>query len=141
MSFFVYMLECANGHYYTGWSTDPLRRLKAHNRGKGARFTRMHGPCRLVYAEEMPDHSATLKREIQIKQLSHPQKAKLIENETLNCLNRLSAEEGKKETAADESLLDPSRADDQQNDAKEDQSQDAQGKKFRFTRKNALKET
>ena len=39
MPFFVYMVECANGQFYTGWSTDPTRRLKQHNRGKGARFT------------------------------------------------------------------------------------------------------
>ena len=102
MPFFVYMLECANGHYYTGWSTDPLRRLKTHNRGKGARFTRMHGPCRLVYAEEMPDHSATLKREIQISYLT-------LKGETDRKRDPELFEQAfrrkKKETAADESLL------------------------------------
>ncbi len=123
MPFFVYMLECANGQYYTGWSTDPLRRLKMHNKGKGARFTRMNGPCRLVYAEEMPDLSATLKREIRIKQLTHPQKAELIKNDALNCLSELYAAREKSESMTEEALSDPARADDQQNDAKSDQSQ------------------
>ena len=60
------MLECANGKYYTGWSTDPFRRLTQHNSGLGARYTRMNGPSRLVYVEEVPDHSTALKHEMEI---------------------------------------------------------------------------
>ncbi len=48
MAFFCYIVECADGTFYTGWSTDPERRLRQHNRGKGARYTRTHGPVRLV---------------------------------------------------------------------------------------------
>ncbi len=91
MPYYCYMLECANGRYYTGWSTDPFRRLKQHNAGLGAKYTRMNGPSRLVYIEEMPDHSTALKREIRIKQLKHPQKVALISDLSRNKLPELLA--------------------------------------------------
>mgnify|MGYP001157488293 CR=1 FL=1 len=86
MPYYCYMLECANGRYYTGWSTDPFRRLKQHNAGSGAKYTRMNGPCRLVYVEEVPDHSAALKREIRIKQFPHPKKEALVADSSRNKL-------------------------------------------------------
>ena len=91
MPYYCYMLECANGRYYTGWSTDPFRRLKQHNAGSGAKYTRMNGPCRLVYVEEVPDHSAALKREIRIKQFSHPKKEALVADSLRNKLPELLA--------------------------------------------------
>lgn len=91
MPYYCYMLVCANGSYYTGWSTDPFRRLKQHNAGLGAKYTRMNGPSGLVYVEEMPDHSAALKREIRIKQLSHLQKEALIADFSRNKLPDLVA--------------------------------------------------
>lgn len=127
MSFYIYMVKCANGQFYTGWSTDPLRRLRQHNNGKGSRFTRMNAPCQLVYAEEMPDKSTALKREIRVKQLTHLQKAKLIENETLNCLSCLDPETTLLETKPKDDLLHPSVADHQQNNPESYQSQDPQG--------------
>lgn len=54
MSFFCYILECADGTYYIGWTTDPQRRLLQHNAGRGARYTRSRRPVRLVYLEEWP---------------------------------------------------------------------------------------
>ena len=78
MAFYCYMLECSDGTYYTGWSTDPERRTRQHNRGKGARYTRSRRPVRLVYVEECPDKSAALKRERAIKALSRLQKEKLF---------------------------------------------------------------
>ena len=89
MPYYCYMLECANGRYYTGWSTDPFRRLKQHNAGLGAKYTRMNGPSRLVYVEEMPDHSSALQREIRIKQLKHPQKEALVADLSRNKLPEL----------------------------------------------------
>ncbi|NLB71693.1 MAG: GIY-YIG nuclease family protein [Chloroflexi bacterium] len=89
MAYYVYIIQCANNHFYTGWSTDPLRRLKQHNAGKGSRYTRVYGPCELVYAEEVADMSCALKREFRVKKLTHPQKHRLIANEQLNCLVRL----------------------------------------------------
>ncbi|MBG0787445.1 MAG: GIY-YIG nuclease family protein, partial [Anaerolineaceae bacterium] len=55
------------------------RRVKEHNAGRGARYTRMNGPVELVYVEEVEDHSTALKREIQIKRYSHARKAALAE--------------------------------------------------------------
>lgn len=78
MAFFCYILECSDGSYYTGWSTDPERRLSQHNRGAGARYTRSRRPVRLVYIEELPDKGAALKRERAIKALTHSKKEKLI---------------------------------------------------------------
>ena len=77
MAFYCYILECSDGTYYTGWSTDPERRLRQHNRGTGARYTRSRRPVRLVYMEELPDKSAALKRERAIKALSRPQRKQL----------------------------------------------------------------
>lgn len=77
MSFFCYMVRCANDAFYTGWTTDPLRRVKEHNAGRGARYTQMNGPVELVYVEQVEDHSTALKREAQIKNLSHSRKAAL----------------------------------------------------------------
>ncbi len=78
MSFFCYMLKCADGTYYTGWTTDPARREKTHNDGKGARYTRSRRPVKLIYVEELPDKSSALKRERAIKKLSRKQKEKLL---------------------------------------------------------------
>ena len=91
MPYYCYMLECANGRYYTGWSTDPFRRLKQHNAGLGAKYTRMNGPSKLVYVEEMPDHSTALKREIHIKRLKHPKKEALVSDTSRNILPELLA--------------------------------------------------
>jgi len=78
MPCFCYILECSDGTYYTGWTTDPERRLRQHNRGKGARYTRYRRPVRLVYVEEQPDRSSAMRREFKIKQMSRKVKGKLI---------------------------------------------------------------
>ena len=78
MTCYCYLLECADGTYYTGWTTDPERRLRQHNLGRGARYTRMRRPVRLVHVEELPDRSAAMKRERQIKALPRKGKKKLI---------------------------------------------------------------
>lgn len=77
MPVYCYMVECADGSFYTGWSTDPVRRARQHNRGAGARYTRLHRPVRLVYVEEQPDVSSALKRERALKALSHEKKKSL----------------------------------------------------------------
>lgn len=77
MAFYCYIVECADGTYYTGWTTDPARRERQHNRGTGARYTRAHGPVRLVYVEEQSDRCAAMRREIVIKKMSHAQKRAL----------------------------------------------------------------
>ena len=80
MAYYCYMVRCANDAFYTGWTTDPLRRVKEHNAGRGARYTQMNGPVQLVYVEEIEDLSTALKREVQIKRLTHARKAKLAES-------------------------------------------------------------
>ena len=80
---FVYVVECADQTLYTGWTTDVERRLKAHNAGRGAKYTQQRSPVRLVYIEEVPDRRAALKRELQIKRMSRAEKLKLI-SQTLN---------------------------------------------------------
>lgn len=89
MSYYCYMLLCANGSYYTGWTTDPFRRLKQHNAGRGARYTRMNAPSELVYVEEVADHSTALKRELEIKLLKHPKKVALVTDTSRNILSSL----------------------------------------------------
>lgn len=74
----LYILMCRDGTYYTGITDDLDRRLKAHNSGKGAKYTRGRGPVRLVYLEFCDSHSAALKREIEVKKLDREQKKKLI---------------------------------------------------------------
>ena len=78
MSCYCYILECADGTYYTGWTTDPERRVKQHNKGIGARYTKTRRPVKLVYLEEQPDKITALKRELAIKKLMRVQKSKLV---------------------------------------------------------------
>ena len=78
MSYYCYILECADGTYYTGWTVNPERRVKMHNKGRGARYTRTRCPVKLVYVEELPDRKAAMKREIAIKKMKREGKGKLI---------------------------------------------------------------
>ena len=79
MAYFCYLLECADGSYYCGWSTDVTRRVNMHNKGQGARYTRTRRPVALVYVEEVPSHSQALRRERALKRKSHQQKADLAQ--------------------------------------------------------------
>ncbi len=75
---FVYMLRCNDNTIYTGYTTDPVRRVKQHNMGKGARYTRARLPAVLVYLEEVPDAALARRREYAIKKLTRENKEKLI---------------------------------------------------------------
>jgi putative endonuclease len=75
---YVYIVECADGTLYTGWTVNVEQRVKVHNAGRGARYTRLHGPVKLVYVEELPDRVAALKRELEIKRWPRDKKLKLI---------------------------------------------------------------
>ncbi len=77
--FYCYILECADGTYYTGWTTDPQRRLRTHNRGAGARYTRTRRPVRLVYIEPQAGRAEAMRRERQIKTYARGQKKALID--------------------------------------------------------------
>ena len=74
---YVYMMRCANGALYTGWTNDLLRRLRAHASGKGAKYTRGFGGETLAYAELLEDKSAALRREAALKKCSKEEKEAL----------------------------------------------------------------
>ena len=75
---YCYIVECVDGTLYTGWTTDPERRVKVHNRGLGARYTKMRRPVKLVYVESQPDRRAAMQRERAIKKMTRSQKIKLL---------------------------------------------------------------
>lgn len=74
---FAYLLLCADGSYYAGYTTDLARRVATHNRGRGAAYTRARLPVALVYHEAFPSESEAKRREAAFKRLSHVQKAAL----------------------------------------------------------------
>ena len=77
MSWTVYLLKCADGTLYCGCTNNLTKRLAAHNRGQGAKYTRSRRPVALAWQEEQPDRSAALRREAQVKKLSRAQKLAL----------------------------------------------------------------
>ncbi len=76
--FFVYMLRCADGTLYTGFARNPEERVKVHNAGKGAKYTRWRLPVVLAYVEQFESLSAALKRERQLKPWNRAKKEALI---------------------------------------------------------------
>lgn len=74
----LYILQCKDGTLYTGITDDLERRFKAHNSGKGAKYTRGRGPLTLLYREDCEDHAQALRRELAIKKLTRQQKFALI---------------------------------------------------------------
>jgi hypothetical protein len=75
---YVYILRCADGSLYTGWTNDLEKRVKTHNAGKGAKYTKTRLPVELVYYEEYEEKGEALSREISIKKLKKTAKEKLI---------------------------------------------------------------
>ena len=78
--YYVYLLRCADGTLYTGFTNDLARRLAAHNAGRGAKYTRGRRPVELVYWESFSNKSSALRREYAIKQLPRRQKLALIQS-------------------------------------------------------------
>ena len=77
----VYVLECANGSLYTGYTTDLERRVAEHDAGEGAKYTRGRTPVELVHAESFDSKSAAMSREYEIKELSRAGKERLLESD------------------------------------------------------------
>ena len=75
---YAYLLLCVDGSLYAGWTNDLSRRLRAHNEGNGAKYTRGRRPVRLVYAESFETKEEAQRRECQIKKLRHQQKLSLM---------------------------------------------------------------
>ncbi|NLD19430.1 MAG: GIY-YIG nuclease family protein [Clostridiales bacterium] len=78
----VYILRCADGTLYTGWSNDFEKRLLTHNNGKGAKYTRSRLPVSPIYIEYLEDKSSAVKREAAIKKLTRDKKLLLIKSTT-----------------------------------------------------------
>jgi len=78
MSHYCYLVECVDNTLYCGYTNDIERRLKAHNSGKGAKYTQKRLPVKLVYFETFTSKIDAMRREYAIKQLSRSEKLKLI---------------------------------------------------------------
>jgi len=76
--FFVYILECGDKTYYTGYTPNITRRLKLHNDGNGAKYTRARRPVKLVYMKKYKYFKPAFLEELRIKHLTRKQKEKLI---------------------------------------------------------------
>jgi putative endonuclease len=76
---YVYVLECADGSLYTGYTTDVERRVAEHDAGEGAKYTRGRTPVELRHVERFDSRSAALSREHEIKSLSRAEKERLVE--------------------------------------------------------------
>ena len=75
---YTYIVECADGSFYCGWTNNLEKRLKAHNEGKGAKYTKPRLPVKLVYFEEFDTKEEAMSREYHIKQLTRAGKERLI---------------------------------------------------------------
>ncbi len=80
MPYYVYILLCKDGSYYTGYAEDVNSRFQQHRRGLGARYTKLHMPEEIVYVEEFYSRGKAMKREREIKSLNHRQKQRLIDS-------------------------------------------------------------
>lgn len=84
---YVYILKCSDKTLYTGYTNDLEKRIRVHNSGKGAKYTRIRLPVELVYFEKYVTKSEALKREYYIKKLSRSDKIKLICNNNIEGFN------------------------------------------------------
>lgn len=75
---FVYILRCRTGHFYTGITTNLERRLREHNSGFGSKFTRSRRPVTIVHRERFVNRSLAAKRELRIKRMTLSKKLQLI---------------------------------------------------------------
>ncbi len=78
MPYYVYVILCDDGSFYTGYTKNVKSRLHLHMNGKGARYTRMHKPKELVYTEQFESRAEAMRREKRLKRLGHSQKRNLV---------------------------------------------------------------
>jgi putative endonuclease len=81
MSFYVYILLCSDGSFYTGYTKNLDARTKLHQNGNGAKYTKAHKPQSLAYIEPFDSRSKAMTREQEIKKLSHQQKLDLVSSQ------------------------------------------------------------
>lgn len=79
---YTYILECKDGTYYTGWTNNLEKRLKDHNDGKGAKYTKTRRPVVLIYHEIFETKEEAMRREYAIKHMTRKEKEELIHNES-----------------------------------------------------------
>ncbi|MBM7573133.1 GIY-YIG nuclease family protein [Aquibacillus albus] len=77
--YYVYILKCKDGTFYTGYTNNLNRRMVMHDSGKGAKYTRGRGPFQLVYYQTFPTKEEAMQAEYQIKQLGRKQKEQLVQ--------------------------------------------------------------
>jgi putative endonuclease len=82
MPFFVYILLCIDGSFYTGYTKDLNERTRQHENGKGAKYTKTHRPQKVAYVELFNNRGSAMKRERAIKKLTHQQKQDLISSQS-----------------------------------------------------------
>ena len=78
---YTYMVACSDGSLYTGWTNDLEKRVRSHNEGKGARYTKSRRPVELVWHEAFPTKEEAMRREYEVKQLTRKEKEALIRGE------------------------------------------------------------
>jgi len=78
---YTYIVECSDGTFYTGYTTDVERRVQEHNQGIGSKYTRSRLPVTLLYYEEYSSRSKAMKREYEIKDLSREEKEKIVNSD------------------------------------------------------------
>ena len=76
---YTYIVECSDGSFYTGWTNDLERRMKAHNEGRGAKYTKSRRPVKLAYFETFQTKEEAMSRECQIKKMTRKEKEALVE--------------------------------------------------------------
>jgi putative endonuclease len=75
---FVYILECSDGTYYTGYTNEISQRLRKHEEGKGAKYTRGRGPLKLVFMQSFQTKQEAMRMEFAVKKLSRAEKERII---------------------------------------------------------------
>ncbi len=78
---YVYIVKCADGTYYTGYTNDLKRRIKQHNEGEGAKYTKGRRPVKLVHSERFKSKSRAMQREYEVKQLTRQKKVEIIKQD------------------------------------------------------------
>ena len=94
---YMYVVECRDGSYYTGYTTDVNKRLTVHNSGKGAKYTRARLPVKLIYVEGFASKEEAMSAEALLKRKKRPQKVNYLnDNQDKNLLRKFEIEEDKK---------------------------------------------
>jgi len=84
---YMYVIECCDGTYYTGYTTDVKKRIAVHNSGKGAKYTRARLPVKLIYVEGFDSKEEAMSAEVLLKRKKRPQKERFLsENQDRNLL-------------------------------------------------------